>query len=101
MYIFLIVRNGARLMIIAAINILILSVLLLIVGLIKPKWLLFWIDNPGRMPIIMLASVLFMIAVTLFGEGNRQKQEAMAAKENQEVAQQADTLVPLVEEEKK
>ena len=88
-------------MIIAAINILILSVLLLIVGLIKPKWLLFWIDNPGRMPIIMLTSVLFMIGVTLFGEGNRQKQEAMAAKEKQEMTQQADTLVPLVEEVKK
>ncbi len=61
-------------MILASINILILSLLVLIVGLIKPKWLLFWMDNPGRMPIIWIASILFMTAVVLFGEGHRQNE---------------------------
>lgn len=97
MYLFLIVSFGLCLMIFAAINILIISVLILIVGLINPKWLLFWIDEPGRMPIIMLASVLFMVSVTLFGEGTRQKQEALAA---QETSQKADAA-PVVDEIKK
>ena len=59
-----------------AFNIFILSVVLLIVGLIKPKWILFWVKNPTRLPIIMLSSVLFMSAAVMFGEGNKQlKQE--------------------------
>ena len=70
-------------MITAGINLLIISVLVLIVGLIKPKWLLFWVDKPGRMPIIMIASVLFMIAMTLFGEGTKRKKEAEAVQTEQ------------------
>ncbi len=67
-------------MITAGINILLVSVLILIIGLINPKWLLVWIDKPGRMPIILIASVLFMIGMTLFGEGTKRKQEVVADK---------------------
>jgi hypothetical protein len=72
-------------MIHAAINILILSVLLLIVGLWKPKILLFWLDEPKRFPIIVMFLLLVMVGVTLFGEGTRQKQleeESLQAKKN-------------------
>ncbi len=65
-------------MITAGINLLIISVLILIVGLINPKWLLVWIDKPGRMPIIMIASALFMGGMILFGEGSKRKKEAEA-----------------------
>ncbi len=88
-------------MILASINLLILSVLILIVGLIKPKWLLFWMDNPGRMPIAWIAAVLFMVAVVLFGEGNRRKQEALAKLDKQEQVQPTETAVPVTAEIKK
>ena len=61
-------------MIFAGINILLLSAFLLIVGLCKPKWILFWMDKPSRYAIVMMVSVLVIISITLFGEGTRQKQ---------------------------
>ena len=72
-------------MIHAAINILILSVLLLIVGLWRPKILLFWMDEPKRFSIIVIFFLLLMIGATLFGEGSRLKQlelERRQAKQN-------------------
>lgn len=70
-----------------AFNILILSIVLLLVGLIKPKWILFWVKNPTRLPIIMLSSVLFMTAAVMFGEGNKQlKQEKAQASVTQSAA---------------
>lgn len=56
-------------------NLAILSVIILIVGLIKPKWLFFWMDNPGRFPTLFLFAALAMGAMTLFGEGNKQLQQ--------------------------
>lgn len=55
-------------------NIAILSVIILILGLVKPKWLFFWMDSPGRFPGIVLAMALFMAAATMFGEGNKELQ---------------------------
>ncbi|MCK4493402.1 MAG: hypothetical protein KAU26_05070 [Methylococcales bacterium] len=63
----------------AAINILILSVFLLVLGLWKPKVLLFWQDQPKRLTIIIICTVLLMVGGTLFGEGTRQKQIAKEA----------------------
>ena len=68
-----------------SINLLVLAIGFLIVGMIKPQWILFWMDKPGRMPIIMLSIVLFMASATMFGEANRQKQE-----ESAELTQQSD-----------
>lgn len=61
-------------MIILSINLLIVSIGLLIVGLIKPGWILFWLDKPTRMPVIALASALFMVAIVMFSEANRQNE---------------------------
>lgn len=61
-------------MITAAINIFIYSLLTLIIGLYKPKWALFWMKKPDRFMVIIISSVLFMTAATLFGEGNRTRQ---------------------------
>lgn len=59
-------------MIIWAFNLLILAVGILIVGLIKPNWLLFWMEKPRRFIIVGFSTVLLMAAAILFGEGNRQ-----------------------------
>jgi hypothetical protein len=70
-------------------NLAILAVVLLIVGLIKPKWLFFWMDDPGRFPPVFLASALLMAALTMFGEGNKQFQaeKQQAAKTGQPAAE--------------
>ncbi|NOQ35693.1 MAG: hypothetical protein GQ569_07325 [Methylococcaceae bacterium] len=83
-------------MIHAAINVLLLSVLLLAVGLWRPKYILFWMDEPSRFAIIMIFSVMLISGFTLFGEGSRQKQL-----EDELVAQQAkktesDNAVPKI-----
>lgn len=59
-------------MIIWAFNLLILSVGILVVGLIKPRWLLFWMEKPNRYIIVGVSVVLFMAGMILYGEGNRQ-----------------------------
>ncbi len=63
-------------MIIWAFNLLILAVGILIIGLIKPSWFLFWMDEeaPHRLIIIIFSSVLFMVAAVLYGEGNRKNE---------------------------
>ena len=59
-------------MIIWAFNLLLLAIGILVVGLIKPKWLLFWMEQPNRLMIVGFAVILFMASVILFGEGNKQ-----------------------------
>lgn len=48
------------------------TLLLFIVGMINPKWILFFIKKPDRFLILIISTVLFMISATLYGEGNRQ-----------------------------
>lgn len=56
----------------AAINLGLLTALFFIVGMIKPKWALFFMDKPNRFIILMVSTVLVMVSFTMFGEGNRQ-----------------------------
>lgn len=51
-----------------------LSVLVLVVGMIKPKWIFIWMEKPGRLPVVTIAGAIFMIAAVLFGEGNKRLQ---------------------------
>ncbi len=59
-------------MIVWAFNLIILAVGILVVGLIKPKWLLFWMEQPSRYIIVGFSTMLLMSAAIMFGEGNRQ-----------------------------
>jgi hypothetical protein len=56
----------------AAINLGLLTALFFIVGMIKPRWALFFMDKPNRFIILMITTVLIMVSFTMFGEGNRQ-----------------------------
>ncbi|MGZ8927102.1 MAG: hypothetical protein ACXW03_01460 [Methylobacter sp.] len=50
--------------------------------MIKPKWPLFFLKKPDRFLILIISTILFMVAATLYGEGNRQKAlEEKAVKE--------------------
>jgi len=42
----------------------VLSILILIVGLIKPKWVLFWMKEPTRILVSSIALIMFMGAFT-------------------------------------
>ncbi len=44
----------------------VLSFLILIIGMIKPKWVLFWMKEPNRLLVSCIALVLFMISATAF-----------------------------------
>ncbi len=71
-------------MINAAFHVAIYSTIFFIVGMIKPKWPLFFLKKPDRFLIIVITTILFMVSATLFGEGNRQarlEQEAKAKEE--------------------
>ncbi|MEY4194448.1 MAG: hypothetical protein RLZZ226_816 [Pseudomonadota bacterium] len=41
-----------------------LSILIFLIGLIKPKWILFWMKSPDRLTATTLALLLFMGAWT-------------------------------------
>lgn len=58
------------------------TLIFFIVGMIKPKWPLFFLKKPDRFLILVISTVLFMVSATLFGEGNRRKAlEEQTAKE--------------------
>lgn len=62
-------------MMVWSINILILSIGFFILGMVKPQWLLFWMEKPSRMPIVLLSVVLFMVGAVMFGEANKAKHQ--------------------------
>jgi len=73
-------------------NIFILMAVILIVGMIKPKWIFFWMDSPGRAPVLVICMVLFMVAATMFGEGNKALQQEKA--KQQQPARTLNSEVP-------
>lgn len=68
-------------MIPAAINLGILTILFFVLGMIKPKWPLFFMEKPGRFIILVVTTILFMITATLYGEGLRREKLEQAAKQ--------------------
>jgi hypothetical protein len=58
-------------MIIIAFNLGILTLLFFIIGMIKPKWALFFLQKPDRFMVLVISTILFMVSATLYGEGNR------------------------------
>ena len=61
-------------MVAAAFNLFGITVLFFIFGMIKPGWALFFLNKPGRFPIIVITTVMVMISITMYGEGHRREQ---------------------------
>ena len=80
-------------MILQAINLGILTALFFIIGMIKPKWALFFMEKPSRWHITMITTVFFMIFMTMFAEGHRQKQ-MLEKHQRQKEASAASVPVP-------
>lgn len=74
-------------MIIWAFNLLVLASGILIVGLINPKWILFWWEKkePKRIFVIGFSLAIYMGAAILFGEGNRQNEPLSEVAPNNKV----------------
>lgn len=68
-------------MITGAINLGIWTILLFIIGMYKPQWPLFFMKNPSRFIIIVVTTILFMITMTLYGEGLRREKMEKAVKQ--------------------
>ena len=49
------------------------TLLFFVVGMIKPKWALFFMKEPTRFLISSISIVAFMIAMTVYGEGHKQE----------------------------
>jgi hypothetical protein len=75
-------------------NVFVLSLIVLGVGMFKPKWILLWMDKPTRLPVVMIAAVFFMIAAVMFGEGNKQLQQEKAQAVKQQTLQKPGEEVP-------
>lgn len=87
-------------MMVWSINLIILSIVLFIVGMINPRWLLFWMDKPGRLPIVLLTSAIFMGAGVMFGEATQEKQQAAYVVEA-DTDKSVDDVPPVAEGEAK
>jgi hypothetical protein len=68
-------------MIPGAIDLGIITILFFVLGMIKPKWPLFFMENPSRFIILVVTTILFMITATLYGEGLRREKLEKAAKQ--------------------
>jgi hypothetical protein len=68
-------------MVAAAIDLLIITLLFFVLGMIKPKWPLFFMETPSRFIIVVVTTILFMITATLYGEGLRREKMEKAAKQ--------------------
>lgn len=57
----------------------ILSILILLIGMIKPKWIMFWSAKPDRFMIMVFAVLLFMGSFTGYSEFRLRAIEAESA----------------------
>jgi hypothetical protein len=72
------------------------TLLFFVVGMIKPKWALFFLKEPSRFLILMITPILIMITVTLYGEGLKREKEEKALKETPaKVVEPAPVPVPV------
>jgi hypothetical protein len=59
-----------------ALNLGLLTIFFFVIGMIKPKWALFFMDKPSRWIVTAITTVCVMIVLTMYGEGNKQARQA-------------------------
>jgi len=81
-------------MMIWSINLLVLSLGVFVAGMIKPKWIFFWMDKPNRIHIQLFAVALFMGAAVLFAEANiaKKDEQTQAKVEASKVIEETPTI---------
>lgn len=71
-------------MVSASIHILLYTFIFFLVGMYKPKWVLFFLKQPTRFLVSSIALIAVMVGGTIYGEGH--KQELLLAKQAAEKA---------------
>ena len=61
-----------------------ISVLVFVIGLVKPKWILFWMKEPDRLWASSIGLFMFMAAVTAYSELKLKPHRAGAGQPRQE-----------------
>jgi hypothetical protein len=56
------------------------TILFFVVGMINPRWALFFLEKPSRFLILIITTVFVMITFTLYGEGARRDKLAQNVK---------------------
>jgi hypothetical protein len=82
----------------AAFDLALWTIIFFIVGMIKPKWPLFFLKSPDRFLVAIITTVLVMVTMTLFGEGARRDKlakEALTAPAASQAAPNAQVAVPV------
>lgn len=62
-------------------NLGIFTIIFFVLGMIKPKWPLFFLKEPTRFAIVIITTVMIMIVMTMYGEGNRRLKQQQAKAE--------------------
>jgi hypothetical protein len=65
-------------MVLAMQILIVLSILIFLIGLIKPKWVLFWMKEPDRLWATTLGLFLFMGSFTAYSEMRLRHKQAQA-----------------------
>jgi hypothetical protein len=78
----------------------IFTIIFFVLGMIKPKWPLFFLKEPTRFMILMITPILIMITVTMYGEGLKREREEKALQETPaKVVEPAPVPVPVPSKE--
>ncbi len=67
-------------MLTVAISFLSLTLVYFLLGMYRPRWVLFGMKDPGRIWVIVVTALALMAGMTLYGEGLKQKQEIVSEK---------------------
>lgn len=79
-----------------AIELGLLTLLFFFSGMIKPKWPLFFLNQPTRFLVMAITMVMVMVTITTYGEAVKHKNLAMPAGQAAIAKQQSPVPVPSV-----
>lgn len=85
-------------------NLGIFTIVFFIAGLIKPKWPLFFMKEPSRLLVVAITTIMVMVSLTMYGEGNRlirMEKERLERYKKIGTSQENETPIPLSAEQKK
>ena len=83
--------KGKRMLIQHAINLGLLTLLFFVLGMIKPKWPLFFLAKPTRYHVTVGTTIFVMIFMTMYGQGRK---EAELAKKHKKPVEPSSVPTP-------
>jgi hypothetical protein len=78
-----------------SISFLSLTLVYFLLGMYRPRWVLFGMKDPGRIWVIVVTALALMAGMTLYGEGLKQKQEIVSEKADETPAKTEAKAAPV------